>query len=73
MGFHHQLGSTLCLHIEEKGNLLSTNQHKQIAPNVILAKILFRYCNRFEHITYLTQSDFVINGYLFYFLPSVKA
>ena len=46
--------------------------HKQSAPNVILAKILSRYCNRFERFTYLTQSDFVINGYLFYFLPSVK-
>ena len=41
MGYHHQLGSTLCLHIEKKGNLLSTNQHKQSAPNLILAKILF--------------------------------
>ena len=57
MGYHHQLGSTLCLHIEKKGNLLSTNQHKQSAPNVILAKILFRYCNRFERFTYLTQLD----------------
>ena len=57
MGYHDQLGPTLCLHVVKKDNLLSTNQHKQSAPNVILAKILIYYFNRFECFIYPTQSD----------------
>ena len=88
MGYHHQLGSTLCLHIEKKGNLLSKNQHKQSAPNVILAKILFpiatalnalltlhnRTCDQQVSILFLKQwyLFFNPNNTYIYGVPSVK-